>query len=716
MKRIILSFLAWSLLTHYLVTSHDSSPGRRASFGPELNHRKYEAPSIIHYGTFSGFSTADSREIAKNFVSTRLHPNADFIIKDIYKSEHNGVTHVYFKQVFNGLIVTNADLNVNIDRFGRIISYGDSFVVPRPKPREGISNQGNDDDDNFIGGQFRSQFTLGSEDGDNPILLPGKHVTREELYYHVNDEVGEIISPERALEYFARFVNKEMTHPEKFEYTEYSSLDGNDQALLISNVPFALSDVRMSQSYIQMDDQSLSLTWDIQIEMEDNWYNAHLNAYTGDVISLVDWVADAAYNVFPLGINDPSDGDRKLLEDPYDLVASPYGWHTQGKKNFTNTIGNNVYAHENLKGRRDWEDNYRPEGGDLLTFDFPLDLNQAPNTYIDASVTNLFYWNNIIHDLFYRYGFNEIAGNFQKNNYGKGGKGGDPVIANAQDGSGFNNANFATPPDGQNGKMRMYVWDISDPWRDGDLESGIIIHEYSHGISTRLTGGPANSNCLGWGEAGGMGEGWGDFFATILRMNSTIDRTRDFGMGDWANGGEGIRKYMTNPETFSYLDKPGYWGVHAKGAVWAELLYEVYWNLVDKHGFTPDWFPPTDNHPTSLAKWYSRKSLNKKIRTPKHGNTLTLQLVVDGLKLQPCRPTFIDARDAIIQADELLTGGENACEIWRGFAKRGLGLKAKIVGGTPWGGGIRKESNTIPERLYRDLLIEIASFLERTQH
>jgi extracellular elastinolytic metalloproteinase len=52
--------------------------------------------------------------------------------------------------------------------------------------------------------------------------------------------------------------------------------------------------------------------------------------------------------------------------------------------------------------------------------------------------------------------------------------------------------------------MRMYVWTQSKPRRDGDLESGIVIHEYAHGISTRLTGGPANSGCLGFGESGGM--------------------------------------------------------------------------------------------------------------------------------------------------------------------------------------------------------------------
>ena len=76
-----------------------------------------------------------------------------------------------------------------------------------------------------------------------------------------------------------------------------------------------------------------------------------------------------------------------------------------------------------------------------------------------------------------------------------------------------------TPPDGQNGRMRMYLWNTANPYRDGDLEAGIVIHELSHGISTRLTGGPANSGCLGWGESGGMGEGWGGmlfFFNRVL--------------------------------------------------------------------------------------------------------------------------------------------------------------------------------------------------------
>ncbi|CAG8697149.1 18047_t:CDS:2, partial [Acaulospora morrowiae] len=312
MRRTVLSFLALILLTlSSFVTSNNPLSGHRRNFGPKLHHRKYEAPSIINEGTLSDFSTEDPLEIAIKFVSTKLHPTADFVIKDSYKSDHNGVTHIYFKQIVNGLFVSNGDLNVNVDQFGRVISYGDSFYVPNPTIRE--QNLRPDEKPN-----------LGNVFDDSQYVF--------------------------ALESFARFINKEIAHPEDIKTIEHSTFDDGHHVLLLSNVPFALSDVKMSQEYIQMDDRSLRFVWDIQIEMEDNWYNAQLDAHTGKVVSLIDWVSDAAYNVFPFGTNDPSDGDRKLLLDPHDILASPNGWHTQGKKNFNNTIGNNVYAHENLRG------------------------------------------------------------------------------------------------------------------------------------------------------------------------------------------------------------------------------------------------------------------------------------------------------------------------------------------------------------------------------
>ena len=59
---------------------------------------------------------------------------------------------------------------------------------------------------------------------------------------------------------------------------------------------------------------------------------------------------------------------------------------------------------------------------------------------------------------------------------------------------------------------------------------------------------------------------------------------------------------------------------------------------------------------------------------------------------QPCNPDFVQARDAILDADKALTGGENACHIWQGFAKRGLGEEAS----NGWFFG-RTVSNKVPD-------------------
>jgi extracellular elastinolytic metalloproteinase len=321
--------------------------------------------------------------------------------------------------------------------------------------------------------------------------------------YSFNNAHASVMAPEEALLSLLAFVKPQLPDPTVLQdltpasFTQMRSLK-EEEYIEFTNVPFALSPVKSRQAYIQMDDGQLQLVWDMQLELEDNWYNAHVNAHDGTVVSMVDWVASAsAYKVIPFGSNDPNDTERQFVENPNDDWASPEGWHTQGvtSKPFNVTIGNNVYAHNNPDGGNDWKKNYRPTGtvdkdGNIV-FDFEADFKtQEPKDYEDAAITNLFYWCNTAHDFFHRYGFDEKAGNFQQDNMGRGRTNddgqGDAVIANAQDGSGRNNANFATPPDGQHGKMRMYIWDQTKPMRDGDFESGIVIHEYTHGVSTRF--------------------------------------------------------------------------------------------------------------------------------------------------------------------------------------------------------------------------------------
>lgn len=183
-------------------------------------------------------------------------------------------------------------------------------------------------------------------------------------------------------------------------------------------------------------------------------------------------------------------------------------------------------------------------------------------------------------------------------------------------------------------------------------------------------------------------------------------------MGAWAaNEPKGIRNYpyslneTVNPSTYKTLDKPGYWGVHAIGEIWAEFLWIVEQRLIAKHGFSDTLYPPAPlpNGTIPTGDFYHPLSIDpltgkEKPLVPLQGNTLAVQLVINGMKLQQCRPGFFEARDAIIQADEVLTGGENFCEIWGAFAEKGLGKDAKVTGKTPWGGGVRTNGFTVPAR------------------
>jgi hypothetical protein len=353
--------------------------------------------------------------------------------------------------------------------------------------------------------------------------------------------------------------------------------------------------------------------------------------------------------------------------NPANTTASPFGWHdTNGVAGaeFTTTQGNNVQAYTDVDANNSPDAGSSPSGGTALSFDFPLNLTQAPSAYRPAAVTNLFYLNNFIHDVQYQYGFDEAGGNFQVNNYGRGGLGNDSVQAEAQDGAGTNNANFGTPPDGQRPRMQMFIWTSPNPDRDGDLDAGIVFHEYGHGISNRLIGGPANVNCLTNRQQ--AGEGLSDWWALAQTAEVGDAGTDPRGMGTYALGqptsGLGIRtqRYSTDPavNTWTYASINGMAVPHGVGSVWAQAAWEVYWKLVNKWGFDPNFFNAAGSA----------------------GNQRMMLYVVEGLKNTACNPTFTQIRDGIIQAAVDNHGGEDVCPMWEAFAAFGLGTNA-VSGG-----------------------------------
>ncbi len=171
---------------------------------------------------------------------------------------------------------------------------------------------------------------------------------------------------------------------------------------------------------------------------------------------------NASYNVFQFPIEAPSFGSRSLVSNPWILASSPEGWHSDGTTHYTITRGNNVYAYEDRDANNIAGTGSSPDGGASRLFDYSYSPNLTPINSLSAATTNLFYVSNKVHDIFYKLGFNAAARNFQQNNFGLGGNGSDYVIAESQDRSSFNNANFATPSDGSKPRMQMYLWSGSN--------------------------------------------------------------------------------------------------------------------------------------------------------------------------------------------------------------------------------------------------------------
>ncbi len=597
-------------------------PGVRAEYHPETGATRKLANA-------SGFVTRADRshdpvQVALAFVAAEvdllgLAPGdlEDYEVTDEVYSATSGVTHLYLRQRSGGIPVYNGQLHVNVASDGRILLLNNQFVP-------GLASAAN--------------ATAPALTAADAVVAAGRHLGA-------------------AAPAAPRVV---ATYP------------GAQQVTRLIADQLSLEPVEARLMYLPAGADA-RLVWNFQLWTldHDHVFDFTVDAVDGRVWTRYDWVADATYKVYPPPIESPLNatpappGDGRVIEtDPWDLTASPWGWHdTNGAPGaeFTITRGNNVHAWEDSDGN-----NTEPgspagetECGASISCEFPIDLTQHPSTYRPAAVANLFYWNNIIHDTQYLYGFDEVAGNFQVNNYGNGGAGNDHVRALAQSGAGTCNANFLTPADGSPGRMRMYICANVSPTRDGDLDNLVIVHEYGHGISNRLVGGPSNVSCLGNQQQGG--EGYSDWWGLVYTHEPGDQGTDVRPVGLYLIG-SGIRPqpYSTDPtvNTYTYETIGSVAVPHGVGSVWAQAAWEVYWRLVDDHGFEPD-------------IWNS---------TSGAGNIRALHYVSQGLKNAACSPTFLDVRDGIIAAAASLNGGEDVCRIWEAFAAFGLGEDASTPG------------------------------------
>lgn len=707
-------------------------------------------------------------------------------VTDRYRTAHNGANHLYLRQTVHGLPIINTSATAVLNASGQPVGVSHRFVS-------------------------LSDFDVESPEAKvEAVAAAGALVARE--LPGLGIQVEGVSTPEGER---LSFAGESYEHHSPVELVYYADPE-----------------------------HELKLAWSFDVDFPDHshWYRYIVSARTGELLKKYDWVVScapvlhrfvsdedhahgsdspvgleeqlaltpfdgSAYRVFSLPVESPNHGSRSLLVEPADPVASPYGWHdndgVEGPE-FDITRGNNVYAYEDANDTN--FPGFSPSGGSALEFDFAYDPSSAPEVYRSAAITNLFYMTNRLHDVLYHYGFDEVAGNFQDMNYTGVGGDGDALMAEAQDGGGTNNANMATPNDGNSPRMQMYLWETGDSENeglvvhepsvlsgtysisppaafgpnipaegitaelvlaqdgagdvhdlcsaptnageldgkialvrrgscnftdkvenvqsagaiaaivvnnvsgsvitmggasnnvvipsvmismndgedfitslqngatmsvtlagvggeginDGSFDNGIIAHEFVHGLSNRLTGGPSSSICLSNEEQ--PGEGWSDWYAIMLTLSMDAENPVHRPMATFAAGqetdGVGIRpvaydtSFASNDYTYADLSSTSLTVPHGIGFVWATMLWDLSWAFINEYGFDADAVNGTS------------------------GNNMVMQLVTDGLKLQPCEPGFVDARDAILLADDLANGGVNKCLIWKVFAKRGLGYSA----------------------------------------
>ena len=399
----------------------------------------------------------------------------DIGVSSAYVSKHNGVTHVYLQQQYNGIPIHNAISNVHIKQNGEVFYAKNKFVAD----------------------------IQGKINATQPQITPDMAVATVGGILGYTSFVPQIITANRSAHHFVYDKDK-----------------------------VALEDISAKLKYFLTDDQQLRLVWDITFdEASGNDYaNMKIDAISGELLDRKSFTVRCAfeqgmyhhhsdicsfgqdlsvlkplsfgfkkkdealqsgpqYTVFPFPTESPAHGQRSVVSDDFYREASPFGWHDingMPGPEFTITRGNNVWAWPARGGNMTSIGN-EPNGGPDLIFDYDFDPTQEPQAYIDAATVNLFYSNNALHDFLYAYGFDEEAGNFQANNYGKGGRANDQVNALAQFGANagqdINNADFTTPSDGGPGRMRMFVWNSRNQSVMKVLEPEGIARNYATGIA-----------------------------------------------------------------------------------------------------------------------------------------------------------------------------------------------------------------------------------------
>jgi len=528
----------------------------------------------------------------------------------VYETAGPEMTHVQFLQRIDGISVFRGHLRVNLDRMGGIINIGGEYFTGLGRP-------------------------------GSPTVSAAEALRTASLGIGLSGD----LPPETSAQ------------PDGERRTVYQAggeyMEAPEARLVI--VPEGLGRSRLAWEVLTQEAVS---GW-------GNLYRTLVDARTGELFfrELMTLYAGPTTPADAVGLvfeESPIAGPQLEMSFAGDPVASPLNWIDAGG---TETIGNNITARADLNSRNS-SNNPAADGGKKLKFNFPFqnsyELSGDFTSDMDASITNAFYIANTIHDHLYQRGWDEASGNYQVDNFGRGGLQGDPVNVDVLDGAGTqffrNNANFSPSLDGVPGRTQYFIW-TDPPWkqRDGAFDATVIWHEFGHGLSTRLVGGPS-TQCLSGTQGGGMGEGWGDWLAVQHFNQPGDDPAGPVVVGEYVTGKAdiGIRRYpyaydmALDPLTYADLCNAGC-EVHREGEIWAATLWDMRHDLILDQGFAL-------------------------------GAEKAEFLVVDGMKLSPCSPNMITMRDSIYQADDQRYAGADMCVLRGAFARRGMGAGASSNG------------------------------------
>lgn len=527
----------------------------------------------------------------------------EFIPDPHVQTTSSGATAVHVQQLYKGIPIFQAAQAVQFDPNGAIQgTLGQSVSVET---------------------EHEVAPTIRAVDA---ALIAARYVAAPALDdAHERDQFGEPLHPPAlALEgYTPRVV---ATFPDK-----------PDQPTVLEQGPFG-APTRVALIWFDLDG-TLRLAWEVVMTLPEysDQYRVLVDAADGELLychQLVHQIA-ARGNVF----HESGAGQRRMvsfplpltgygLPVPRDLPADfPGDWVSEDIAD-----GNNVYAH--------LDDDGPTVAGTVRGGEVVFDpVNEQGNA---QRILNLFFYVNKMHDYFYLLGFRERDGNFQLANLGRGGTPSDPVDARVYAGFVNGTASMFTPVDGSSPIVRMGL--VGSTGRHTALDASVVYHEYAHGVTNRLVGGPLNVRALDAVQSQAMGEGWSDFFACAVNDSTVV--------GAWVTGRPGgIRGAPYDsayPAHFGQLGQGRFTGIHAAGEIWCAALMEL------------------------------RRQV---------GSTLGVRLVMDGLRLVPANPSFLQGRDAILRAAEHMraAGALSAARyetvreaIWASFARYGMGPAASV--------------------------------------